>query len=99
VLTTKGGTASASELTIDALRPYIDVFTIGETTYGKFVSITLYDSPNDDYISYNNRINHITGLCSQLSLHIRTPEMINILLIVPDSHLTILWMQAHILEE
>ncbi|ATL44657.1 S41 family peptidase [Elizabethkingia sp. HX WHF] len=55
VLTTKG-TASASELTIDALRPYIDVFTIGETTYGKFVgSITLYDSPNDDYISYNNR--------------------------------------------
>ncbi|OPB98184.1 protease [Elizabethkingia meningoseptica] len=54
-LTTKG-TASASELTIDALRAYIDVFTIGETTYGKFVgSITLYDSPNNDYTSYDNR--------------------------------------------
>ncbi|PUB35903.1 peptidase S41-like protein [Elizabethkingia sp. YR214] len=55
ILTT-GGTASASELTIDALRPYMEgrVITIGETTYGKFVgSITLYDSPSTDYINRN----------------------------------------------
>ena len=55
ILTT-GGTASASELTIDALRPYMEgkIITIGETTYGKFVgSITLYDSPKTDYIDRN----------------------------------------------
>ncbi|OPB98185.1 peptidase S41 [Elizabethkingia meningoseptica] len=43
---TSGGTASASELTIKCLRPYISVITIGSETYGKFVgSITLFDSP------------------------------------------------------
>ncbi|EAQ49216.1 S41 family peptidase [Leeuwenhoekiella blandensis] len=42
-----GSTASASELTIIGLRPYIDVTTIGTTTVGKFeASVTLYDSPN-----------------------------------------------------
>lgn len=41
------GTASASELIINGLDPYIDVIKIGTTTYGKYVgSITLYDSPN-----------------------------------------------------
>lgn len=40
-------TASASELVINALRAYIDVEIIGETTVGKQVgSITLYDSDN-----------------------------------------------------
>lgn len=39
--------ASASELIINGLDPYIDVIQIGETTTGKFTaSITLYDSPN-----------------------------------------------------
>lgn len=45
VLTT-GRSASASELVINSLRPYIDVIQIGGTTTGKFqASITLYDSP------------------------------------------------------
>ena len=40
-------TASASELTIIGLRPYIDVKTIGTTTVGKFqASVTLYDGDN-----------------------------------------------------
>lgn len=44
ILTT-GSTASASELTINGLKPYIDVVQIGETTVGKFQgSITVYDS-------------------------------------------------------
>jgi carboxyl-terminal processing protease len=46
VLTTKS-TASASELVINCLKPYINVIQIGKTTTGKNVgSITLYDSPN-----------------------------------------------------
>lgn len=44
VITTKS-TASASELIINGLKPYIDVVQIGDVTYGKSVaSITLYDS-------------------------------------------------------
>jgi len=39
--------ASASELIINGLLPYIDVKMIGETTYGKYVgSVTVYDAPN-----------------------------------------------------
>ncbi|MEE9407507.1 MAG: S41 family peptidase [Polaribacter sp.] len=42
-----GSTASASELVINALSPYIDVKIVGTTTVGKQVgSITLYDSEN-----------------------------------------------------
>jgi len=45
VLTT-GSTASASELVINGLKPYIEVVQIGDKTVGKNVgSITLYDSP------------------------------------------------------
>lgn len=45
VLTSKR-TASASELVINGLAPYIDVIQIGDNTAGKNVgSITLYDSP------------------------------------------------------
>lgn len=40
-------TASASELVINGLKPYIDVYLIGHTTTGKSqASVTLYDSPN-----------------------------------------------------
>ncbi|APD07853.1 C-terminal processing peptidase [Flavobacteriaceae bacterium UJ101] len=40
-----GNTASASELIINGLRPYMDVVLVGNTTYGKDVaSFTLYDS-------------------------------------------------------
>lgn len=46
VLTTSG-TASASELVINGLDPYINVVQIGTTTTGKFqASATLYDSPD-----------------------------------------------------
>ena len=39
-----GGSASASELIINGLRPYMDVILIGEKTYGKNVgSISLYE--------------------------------------------------------
>lgn len=47
ILTTND-TASASELLINCLQPYIDVVVIGDTTKGKNVgSVTLYDS--DDF--------------------------------------------------
>lgn len=44
ILTTNAS-ASASELVINGLEPYIDVVQVGETTTGKFqASVTLYDS-------------------------------------------------------
>ncbi len=44
---TTNNSASASELVINGLNPYIDVKTVGTKTHGKYVgSITLYDSPN-----------------------------------------------------
>lgn len=46
VLTTNRRTASASELLINSLTPYIDVVVIGENTVGKTqASNTVYDSP------------------------------------------------------
>lgn len=51
VLITRGS-ASASEMLISCLKPYINVVTIGMKTYGKTVgSITLYDSPSSYYTS------------------------------------------------
>ncbi len=45
---TGGGTASASELTIIGLEPYMQIVTVGDTTYGKYTaSITL--KPKDIY--------------------------------------------------
>ncbi len=42
-----GSSASASELVINGLNPYIDVELIGTKTFGKYVaSVTLYDSEN-----------------------------------------------------
>jgi carboxyl-terminal processing protease len=35
VVITSGGTASASELLVNGLRPFVDVVLVGETTYGK----------------------------------------------------------------
>lgn len=53
VLTSKS-TASASELIINGLDPYINVVQIGDATYGKNVaSVTLYDSPT----LYKNNVN------------------------------------------
>lgn len=43
---TTSATASASELVINGLVPYVSVIQVGETTVGKNVgSVTLYDSP------------------------------------------------------
>ncbi len=51
ILTT-GSTASASELVITGLQPYMNITLIGETTVGKNVgSVTLYDSPEEGYVS------------------------------------------------
>jgi len=45
-----GSTASASEMIINGLKPFMPVKVIGTTTYGKNVgSITLYDSPSSDF--------------------------------------------------
>lgn len=44
---TTTNTASASELVINSLEPYIDVVQVGDDTNGKFqASVTLYDSPD-----------------------------------------------------
>lgn len=49
---TSNSTASASELIIAGLIPYMDVTLIGGTTVGKNVgSVTLYDSPDEGYLS------------------------------------------------
>ena len=46
MLTTRNS-ASASELMINSLKPYIAVIQIGTATGGKYqASITIYDSPN-----------------------------------------------------
>lgn len=53
---TSSETASASELIINGLNPYIDVVHIGDVTTGKFqASVTLYDSP--DFSQDNNDLN------------------------------------------
>lgn len=55
ILTTRQ-TASASELIINGLEPYIDVVQIGDRTTGKFqASVTLYDS--DDFTSKHSSLN------------------------------------------
>jgi C-terminal processing protease CtpA/Prc len=56
ILTSKS-TASASELVINGLKPYVDVVQIGDVTTGKNVgSVTLYDSPT--FGSSNRNPNH-----------------------------------------
>jgi len=52
---TSSSTASASEMVINGLKPFIPVKVIGTTTSGKNVgSITLYDSPSSDYTNINS---------------------------------------------
>ena len=56
ILTSKS-TASASELVINGLKPYINVVQIGDVTTGKNVgSVTLYDSPT--FGKTNRNANH-----------------------------------------
>ncbi len=56
---TGSGTASAAELTITGLKPYMDVAMVGDTTYGKYTaSITLkpedYYTKASDYADFSN---------------------------------------------
>ena len=48
IILTTGGTASASEALINGLEPYIDVVTIGGTTYGKPVGMRAFQY--EDYV-------------------------------------------------
>lgn len=58
VLTT-GRTASASELLINGLDPYIDVIQVGETSEGKFqASFLLYDAPAPAFSRSQANPNH-----------------------------------------
>lgn len=55
-----GDSASASELVMNGLDPYIDVIHIGETTRGKNeFSITLVDDPLNSYIYSSDREDNI----------------------------------------
>ena len=49
------GTASASEVTINGLRPYLDVHLVGDTTYGKpnGMYVLYYPGEDADYDRYN----------------------------------------------
>ena len=59
ILTT-GSSASASELVINCLEPYMDIVQIGETTTGKNeFSITLVDDPGNSFIYSASRENLI----------------------------------------
>lgn len=46
---TSNGTASASELVINNLKPFMEVITIGENTYGKDVGSVTIDDENNGY--------------------------------------------------
>lgn len=60
---TTGSSASASELIINGLNPYIDVITVGTTTSGKYTgSITLYDSDTFGRSGSNLNANHTWAL-------------------------------------
>lgn len=52
---TTSGSASASELVINGLDPYIDVITVGETTHGKYVgSFTIKDYDSNGNVNPNH---------------------------------------------
>lgn len=54
--------ASASELVMNGLAPYVDVIHIGETTRGKNeFSITLVDIPDNNYVYNSSRENDINS--------------------------------------
>ena len=59
------GSASASELVMNGLAPYMDVIHIGETTRGKNeFSITLVDDRENDFIYNSDREGNINSLNS-----------------------------------
>jgi carboxyl-terminal processing protease len=87
---TTGNTASASELVINCLKPYIDVVTVGETTVGKYVgSATIYDwndsgVPNPKHtwamqpiILKTSNSNHVTDFVDGLAPTVEVEERIS----------------------
>lgn len=52
------GSASASEMVINGLRPMMDVKMVGDTTYGKpnGMYVLMYPGTNEDYAKYNKGI-------------------------------------------
>lgn len=61
ILTTSG-TASASELVINGLTPYVDVVQIGETTRGKNeFSVTMVDDRENNYLYNPQRVSRINS--------------------------------------
>ena len=48
------GTASASELIIIGLQPYMNVTLVGENTYGKFTGMFIFDSEDKDFENLEN---------------------------------------------
>lgn len=73
VLTTSR-TASASELIINSLSPYITVVQIGEKTTGKSqASITLYDSPN--FSRQNANPNHTYAIQPLVAMSINKNDL------------------------
>jgi len=62
ILTT-GRTASASELVINGLDPYIDVIIVGGTTTGKFqASTTFYDGPSPNFRRTQASLSHFYAI-------------------------------------
>jgi C-terminal processing protease CtpA/Prc len=60
---TSDGTASASELVINGLDPYIDVRQVGDTTVGKFqASVTFYDSEAPNFNRQGANPNHFYAI-------------------------------------
>ena len=58
ILTTRR-TASASELVINGLNPYINTVQVGDTTTGKFqASFLLYDAPAPEFSRQQASISH-----------------------------------------
>lgn len=73
-----GSTASASELVINSLSPYINVNLIGTKTVGKQVgSITIYDSDNYQRTGTNLSTNH-TYAMQPIVLEISNKDNINV---------------------
>lgn len=71
---TTGSTASASELVMNSLDPYIDVNSVGTTTVGKIHgSVTLYDSDNFLRTGPNLNPNH-TWAIQPLVLEIQNSQ-------------------------
>lgn len=71
VLTSKG-TASASELLITALDPYMNIITVGDTTVGKYVGSTVIPDDNEKWavmpiISKYTNINGLTDFSDGLA--------------------------------